>query len=90
MDGLARSHAASCWHQSRQSVVDSKSIKVVLRDVSKAFDKVWHVGLKYKIQNLNLQPSFTKILYSFLTNRKASISLPVYIGEPFPLNSGVP
>ena len=28
-----------------------KITNIVIRDVSKGFDKVWHKGLKYKIQN---------------------------------------
>ena len=63
---------------------------VVLRDVAKAFDKVWHTGLKYKITTLHLHPCFTKILTDYLTDRTASIRIDTHIGTPFPLLSGVP
>ena len=66
------------------------NIDIVLRDVKSAFDKVWHVGLKQKILNLNLHPCFTKILSNFITDRTARIRLDTYTGQEFTLHSGVP
>ena len=63
---------------------------VVLRDVEKAFDRVWHTGLKYKILQLGLHPCFTKTLTDFLTDRTAAIKLNTHLGPYFPLHSGVP
>ena len=63
---------------------------VVLRDVAKAFDKVWHTGLKYKITTLNIHPCFTKTLSDYLTDRTASITIDNYTGPSFALESGVP
>ena len=39
---------------------------IVYRDVAKAFDKVWHAGLKYKILQLELPDIAEKMLCSFL------------------------
>ena len=61
-----------------------------MRDVSKAFDKVWHNGLKYKIHKLNLPPIITKTLCNYIDNRTVAISLPTHEGPPFPIHSGVP
>ena len=69
---------------------DKQHINTVLRDVSKAFDKVWHTGLKYKILKLNLHPCFTKILCGFLDDRTAAVRLGHSLGPPFNLFSGVP
>ena len=63
---------------------------VVCRDVKKAFDKVWHSGLKYKILRLNLPDIFEKILCSFLEERIAKIKIGDYVGPPIRLQSGVP
>ncbi len=62
---------------------------VVLRDVSKAFDKVWILGMQYKIIHLNLPNTITKLLNNFLTNRKAKIRINTHTGE-FLLKAGVP
>ncbi len=42
-------------------------VYVVLRDVSKAFDKVWTEVLQYKISNLHLPDTFTKLVKIYLT-----------------------
>ena len=67
-----------------------KQCHLVLRDVSKAFDKVWHNGLKFKIAQLQLPDITTKLLCSFLDNRSANISISHHNGLPFQLHSGVP
>ncbi|KAF2348383.1 Reverse transcriptase domain [Trinorchestia longiramus] len=66
------------------------TINVILRHVSKAFDKVWHTGLKYKLSQLNLHPLFTKILTNFLSDRTAAIRIANHTGQGFPIKSGVP
>ena len=76
---LSNTHQAQGYHAT-----------VTLRDVSKAFDKVWTDGLSYKILQLNLHPLFTKILINYITDRQASIKIQNHIGPPFPLRSGVP
>ncbi len=34
------------------ALANKQQVYVVLRDVAKAFDKVWHNGLKYKLLQL--------------------------------------
>ena len=67
-----------------------RTVDVVLRDVQKAFDKVWHNGLRYKIALSGIHPCYVRILSSFLSDRRASISINSHIGPSFPLLSGVP
>ena len=64
---------------------------IVCRDISKAFDKVWHEGLKYKIIQINNLPSIIKkILCSYVVGRTAQIRIDNAIGPKFDLKSGVP
>ena len=42
-----------------------KQVVLALRDVAKAFDKVWHNGLKFKILRLGIPPLTEKILCNF-------------------------
>ena len=44
---------------------------MVMRDVSKAFDKVWHNGIQLKISQLQLPPIFTKLFSNFIDSRTA-------------------
>ncbi len=50
----------------------SQAILVLLQDVAKVFDKVWHAGLKYKLLLLGLPPLLEK---TFLNNRIAIIPI---------------
>ena len=63
---------------------------VVCRDVSKAIDKIWHNGLKFKILNLSLPDIMEKVLCSFLTDRTARNKWEGLIGPRFLIHSGVP
>jgi len=63
---------------------------LVLRDVSKAFDKVWHRGLQFKILHLGLPEPVESVLCNFLENRVARIRVGAHTGPTFPLATGVP
>ena len=66
------------------------SIDLALRDVQKAFDKVWIVGLQYKLLHLNLPPLLERILCDYITERKAKIHIEGHTGPTFELKAGVP
>ena len=65
-------------------------IDVVLKNISRAFDKVWHDGLRYKLLNADLPDCLTRLLSNYLTNQTAQIRIDDYIGPRFSLCSGVP
>ena len=67
-----------------------KIINVDTRNVSKTFDKVWHEGLRYKIQAQYQLPPLTIKLSTFLQQRTARVKLNDYEGPVFDLESGVP
>ena len=63
---------------------------IVYRDISKAFDKVWHGGIKYKLLHLELPRTIEKTLCSFLDDRFVRIRINNTIGRHIPLESRVP
>ncbi len=63
---------------------------IILRDVAKAFDKVWHMGLKFKLLRLNLPLHYEKLLCNYLDGRQAQININTFLGPNIPLLSGVP
>ncbi len=67
-----------------------KKVYMVLKDVVKAFDKVWHNGLKYKLLTLQLPSILEKILCNFLDNRKGKINIGKEYNREIRLLSGVP
>ena len=51
-------------------------IKSIFLDIStKAFDKVWHEGLLYKLNPIGISRSFYKSIESFLSNRFQGVFL---------------
>ena len=69
---------------------NKEQCNIVLRDVAKAFDKVYHAGLKYKIAHMNIPRCFKALLCNFLDDRSAKIQIGHHLGEEFQLKSGVP
>lgn len=63
---------------------------IVLRDIKKAFDKVWHTGLKFKIVKTELPTYMKRILCDYLTDRQIQIQIGQHLGPPFQIESGVP
>ncbi|ROT69009.1 putative RNA-directed DNA polymerase from transposon X-element [Penaeus vannamei] len=81
---------ALAYEEIALGLANKHQINIILRDVSKAFDKVWHDGLKYKIIQLQLPTHLTRLLCSFLDHRTATIRLGSHLGTPLHLRSGVP
>lgn len=73
-----------------QKTANREQVNIIQRDVSKAFDKIWHLGLKYKILQLGLPHPLEKILCDYITDRTAKISIGDHLGPEFDLLSGVP
>ena len=64
---------------------------MVTKDIEKAFDTVWHAGLKYKLcNNFNLPPLTCKLLCSFLDDRQCTIKFLGRMSETFTPQAGVP
>ena len=51
-------------------------IRMVFFDISKAFDKVWHKGLIFKLQAAGIDGKVLLFLQDFLTNRTQKVVLP--------------
>ena len=44
-------------------------------DISKAFDKVWHDGLLYKLESFGISGNLLKLFHSYLNNRQQRVIL---------------
>ena len=47
----------------------SVDVRWVFVDLSKAFDRVWHDGLMYKLKILGICGNYYELLHSFLSDR---------------------
>jgi hypothetical protein len=62
----------------------------VFLDLTKAFDKVWHQGLLYKINKIGIQGNILKMMSSYLANRQQFVVLHGCKSNLAKLAAGVP
>ena len=65
----------SITHNIYKSFDDGYEVRGVFLDISKAFDKVWHDGLIFKLQENGISGNLLNVLKHFLTNRKQRVVL---------------
>ena len=56
-------------HQAFDST-KSLEVRAVFLDISKAFDKVWHDGLIFKMRQNGISGKLLKLFQNYLSNRK--------------------
>ena len=80
----------SITHGIYQSYDDGLETRGVFLDISKAFDRVWHEGLIYKLKRNGIDSNFLNILVSFLSFRKQRVVLNGSFSSWSEINAGVP
>lgn len=67
-----------------------RSTGMVLFDVAKAFDKVWHAGLIFKMQQFQIPLPIIQLIGSFLSNRCFRVRVGKHLSANRPIKAGVP
>ncbi|KAL4085182.1 hypothetical protein QTP88_027041 [Uroleucon formosanum] len=62
----------------------------VFLDVEKAFDRVWHDGLLYKMSTLKIPQNLIKLTQSFLSNRSFRVRIEDKLSSLRDIQAGVP
>ena len=65
-------------------------VRAVFLDISKAFDKVWHKGLVYKLKRCGINGKLIVLIENYLSNRVQRVVLNGQESEWEIINSGVP
>ena len=65
-------------------------VRSVYLDMAKAFDKVWHEGLLYKLKQNGIDGNLLKFFENYLSNRKQRVVLNGESSDWAPIFSGVP
>ena len=68
----------------------SLEVLCVFLDLSKAFDKVWHEGLLYKLNSNGINGNALHLIKSFLHNRNQRVVLNGQISSWLSIRGGVP
>ena len=64
--------------------------KIVFLDFSKAFDRVWHKGLLYKLISLGVSGNLLQLLTDYLSNRRQQVLINGEISNITFLTTGSP
>jgi hypothetical protein len=57
-------------HLIYQGLDDQKEVSILFMDISKAFDRVWHSGLLYKLKTIGVDDNILEWFESYLRGRK--------------------
>ena len=72
------------------SAVSSHETRGVFLDMSKAFDKVWHTGLLFKLKQYGVEGDLYNILDNYLHDRKQRVVLNGQVSDWEDVTAGVP
>ena len=78
------------YHTFCEAVDSGKEVRVVFCDISKAFDRVWHRGLLYKLSHMGCSESILKWFSSFLTDRRQRVVINGQASQWTFVKAGVP
>ena len=69
---------------------EGKEVRAIFCDVSKAFDRVWHQGLLFKLKSIGVTDSLIDWFEDYLSNRKQRVVLPGATSRWTSIKAGVP
>ena len=72
------------------AINDNQKLCGVIFDIQKAFDKVWHSGLLYKMSKMNIPARIGNWIKSFLKNRKFQVKVDKEVSNQFSIEASVP
>ena len=82
----------SIIHEIQTAFDENPSVDVrgIFLDISKAFDKVWHEGLLYKLETYGIEGQLLSLLKNYLENREQRVVLNGQTSDWKKINSAVP
>ena len=80
----------SITHEIYKAFDESKELRAVFLDISRAFDRVWHAGLLYKLEKIGLEGEVLNILSSFLADREQRVVIDGISSDWAQIEAGVP
>ena len=69
---------------------EGKEIRVIFFDISKAFDRVWHRGLLFKLKEMGIVGNLLLWFKDYLTKRKQRVVINGKESSWKTVNAGVP
>ena len=78
------------YHSFCEAVDSGKEVRAVFFDISKAFDRVWHKGLLYKLSCIGCSNPVVKWFSSYLSGRRQQVVINGESSNWSPIRAGVP
>ena len=68
-------HLVHLYHSISEAFDKGLKVQMVFGDISKAFDKVWHAGLLFKLKNMEITEELLAWISNYLCDRKQRVVL---------------
>lgn len=81
---------AFLYHKFCEALDKKKDIRIIFCDISKAFDRVWHTGLIYKLKSVGIEGDVLALLEDYLDNRKQRVVIKGQTSDWGEIKAGVP
>ena len=69
---------------------DGKEVRVIFCDISKAFDRVWHRGLLFKLRRMGVSGKLLDWFISYLSQRFQRVAMEGCVSDYIQIQAGVP
>ena len=90
LGGSCINQLLSITHEIYKSFDDEFEVRGVFIDISKAFDKVWHKGIIFKLKQNGISGKLLSDLSDFLKDKKQRVTLNGQVPSWTGVNAGVP
>ena len=88
--GVIRQSSNFCQLQMKYTFDEGKELRAVFLDISRAFDRVWHDGLLFKLSQIGIEGQALNIVKDFLKNREQRVVIDGQSSDWEPITAGVP
>ena len=78
------------YHMLCEALDKKKEVRVVFCDISKAFDRVWHEGLLYKLERMGISGALLLWFKGYISNRKQKVIIENSSSKTGDIQAGVP
>jgi len=81
---------AYLYHTFCEALDKKMDVRMIFCDISKAFDRVWHAGIIYKLQCLGITGNLLEFFKDYLANRKQRVLIKGQYSSWGNIKAGVP
>lgn len=78
------------YHKFCQGVENGKEVRVVILDISRAFDRVWHAGLLHKLEKNGIKGNMLAWIQNYLKDRQQRVCLNGQYSDWRTISAGIP